>query len=251
MGLCAYFKKRRRRQIISRFSVPDGPWTRVRRQLPVIDHLDPGRTDRLKTLTTVLAYEKTFLPLGGITIDEAMRVTVAALAALPVLELGLDWLDDFTTISLTPQAFPDPVPRREGPLVTEYSGPLGGEVSVYGSIILSWPDVLRSGQGRGYNVVVHEIAHILDKSNQSMDGCPYLTPEQDPARWKKVFTAAYTDLRARLYTAPPLDPYAGESPSEFFAVVSEEFFDRPARLAFHYPDVYGELVGFYKWDPRE
>ena len=46
-----------------------------------------------------------------------------------------------------------------------------------------------------------------------------------------------------------LDPYAAEHPSEFFAVISEAFFEDPAETRRRYPDVYDQLKLFYKQDP--
>jgi Mlc titration factor MtfA (ptsG expression regulator) len=47
----------------------------------------------------------------------------------------------------------------------------------------------------------------------------------------------------------PIDPYATESPAEFFAVVSESFFELPDLLHAEYPEVYGQLKAFYRQDP--
>ena len=70
-------------------------------------------------------------------------------------------------------------------------------------------------------------------------------------RWKADLAAAYDDFVARvdrgLETA--IDPYAAESPGEFFAVLSEVFFAAPGDLFDAYPDVYRQFVGFYRQDP--
>jgi Mlc titration factor MtfA (ptsG expression regulator) len=82
-------------------------------------------------------------------------------------------------------------------------------------------------------------------------------------RWKEAFSAAYEDFCARVDAADrrpgsrgqaaldalPLDPYASESPGEFFAVGSEAFFETPELLAPAYPAVYEQLRLFYKQDP--
>ena len=46
-----------------------------------------------------------------------------------------------------------------------------------------------------------------------------------------------------------MDPYGATSPAEFFAVVSELFFELPHRLRAVYPDVYAQLAAFYRQDP--
>jgi Mlc titration factor MtfA (ptsG expression regulator) len=45
-----------------------------------------------------------------------------------------------------------------------------------------------------------------------------------------------------------LDPYAAESPEEFFAVMSEAFFELPLEVRSALPEVYRQLVAFYRWD---
>jgi Mlc titration factor MtfA (ptsG expression regulator) len=46
-----------------------------------------------------------------------------------------------------------------------------------------------------------------------------------------------------------IDAYAATSPAEFFAVVSEVFFEQPVRLASAEQALYAELRDFYKLDP--
>ena len=46
-----------------------------------------------------------------------------------------------------------------------------------------------------------------------------------------------------------LDDYGAESPSEFFAVVTEAFFERPGLLTTQHPRLYEELKRFYNVDP--
>lgn len=46
-----------------------------------------------------------------------------------------------------------------------------------------------------------------------------------------------------------IDPYASESPGEFFAVLSEVFFETPAVVRLEYPAVYEQLLQFYRQDP--
>jgi Mlc titration factor MtfA (ptsG expression regulator) len=62
---------------------------------------------------------------------------------------------------------------------------------------------------------------------------------------------AYEDFRARAERdeALAIDPYAAESPAEFFAVLSEVFFAEPALLVAEYPDVYAQFAQFYRQDP--
>ena len=46
-----------------------------------------------------------------------------------------------------------------------------------------------------------------------------------------------------------IDRYGAKNPAEFFAVVTEFFFERPQALAARYPELYEQLKLFYKQDP--
>ena len=48
-----------------------------------------------------------------------------------------------------------------------------------------------------------------------------------------------------------LDPYGAESPAELFAVATESFFETPRPLRKRHPELYAELVRFYRQDPAE
>ena len=43
--------------------------------------------------------------------------------------------------------------------------------------------------------------------------------------------------------------YGATSPAEFFAVITEMFFEKPRALKRRHPELYAELAGFYRQDP--
>ena len=118
-------------------------------------------------------------------------------------------------------------------------------------MILSWADVEAGQERDGYNVVIHELAHKLDMLDGAANGCPPLHAGMSPQRWAAVFSAAYDDLCRRVdaHEETAIDPYASESPAEFFAVASESFFERPDLLQADYAELYEQLVAFYRQDP--
>jgi MtfA peptidase len=69
--------------------------------------------------------------------------------------------------------------------------------------------------------------------------------------WQRVMRAAYDDFAKRVERGEDtaIDPYAAESPGEFFAVLSEVFFAEPSLLREEYPSVYREFARFYRQDP--
>ena len=46
-----------------------------------------------------------------------------------------------------------------------------------------------------------------------------------------------------------IDPYGTTDPAEFFAVVTECFFDTPAEMKERHPELYDLFRGYYRQDP--
>ena len=46
-----------------------------------------------------------------------------------------------------------------------------------------------------------------------------------------------------------IDAYGATNPPEFFAVITEMFFEKPRALQRRHPELYAELAGFYRQDP--
>jgi Mlc titration factor MtfA (ptsG expression regulator) len=102
-----------------------------------------------------------------------------------------------------------------------------------------------------YNVVLHEFAHQLDLENGAIDGTPRLQSREDYERWARVFEAGFKELEAQINRGiePVIDDYALDDAVEFFAVVTESFFETPFALRDEFPDVYRELRAYYRQDP--
>ena len=130
---------------------------------------------------------------------------------------------------------------------------MAGEAIEGGPVVLSWADVEASSDWTtaGMNLAIHEFAHKLDMRNGVANGCPPLPVEMPPHVWKKTMLAAYEhfQMRVRRGDRTAIDPYAGESPAEFFAVLSEVFFVDPALLRHEYVSVYQQFAQFYRQEP--
>lgn len=233
--------------------IPAAVWTRAIADLPILDGLDGGELDTLRRLATWFLRDKLFETAGGMMLDDPARARIAVLACLPILGLDYHWYDGWRTVIVYPGAFVRPRAQADDSgVMHEWDDILSGESWERGPVILSWADVAASGQGDGYNVAVHEMAHKLDMLNGGPDGFPPLHRDMDRRHWTAAFSAAFADLDARVERGETtaIDPYAAESPAEFFAVLSEYFFERPELVHSEYPAVYAALAGFYRQDPR-
>ncbi|MEW5893488.1 MAG: M90 family metallopeptidase [Pseudomonadota bacterium] len=218
---------------------------------PLFAGLTAEERERLLGLARHLIADKTFSGAAGLQVDGRMAATIAAQAALPILNLGAGWYAGWQEIVVYPGEF---VPEREevdeAGVVHRVRRPLSGEAWEGGPLVLSWDDVEASGHGEGYNVVIHEFAHKLDMMNGAVDGLPRLASAA-VEDWAAAFSPAYEDFCRRVDADEPveLDPYASESPAEFFAVLSEYFFEWPEPLQAAYPAVYAQMQRFYRQDP--
>jgi len=248
-----WFKSRRSPRIAAREKVDPALWQRLFARLPLLARLTPDERLRLQDLALAFLREKAIEEVKGVKLDLRMRLTIALQACLPVLYLGLDWYRSWYAVIVYPDAF---VPAREvvdeNGLVWIDDSVKSGEAWFQGPVILSWTDVAAARVCDGYNVVVHEMAHKLDLASGYADGHPPLHAGMSDGAWDQALGAAYEDLVDRDDRGEEtwLDPYAAESPAEFFAVASEAFFELPAELAEHYPAVYEQLAAFYRQDPR-
>ncbi len=213
--------------------------------------------DRTRLQDTALRFmlRKQFVAGADFELQDSMRLLIATMAAVPVLELGLDWYRGWSSVVIYETPF---VPATEWEdefgVVHQSDEPLSGEAWPQGPVILSWRDVLEASAEDGYNVVIHEMAHKLDMLGGDANGAPPLHRGMDPAAWKQSFSRAWDALKASHEGQAddlPIDPYALEDSGEFFAVTSECFFEAPERLAATWPDVYAQLCAFYRQDPRK
>jgi len=230
--------------VLEKHSIDEALWRRATRHLPFIPD-----SRKLKDLVLVFLAEKEFSGAHGIDVTDGMRVAIAAQACLLVLEMGLDWYAGWTGIVVYPGDFR--VRRTEMDehgVVHEWQDDLAGEAMPGGPVVISWDAAAHDPH---INVVIHEFAHKLDMINGEADGLPPLHAGMDRKAWVAAFDEAYEGLRDAVDRGKDtwLDPYAAEHPSEFFAVVSEAFFEWPAETRRRYPLVYEQLKLFYRQDP--
>jgi MtfA peptidase len=226
-------------------------WAQAAAQLPLLHGLDAEARTRLFSLGETFLRSKSIEPVAGLELALPMRLKLALQACLPVLNLGLEYYRNWYAVVVYPAGF---IVKHEyvdeAGAVHVMHGELAGEAWERGPVILSWEDI-EEGELDGYNVVIHEFAHKLDILEGGINGLPPLHAGMPAKEWSRVFSDAYEDMctRAEAGEEQSLDAYATESPGEFFAVMSEAFFEIPELLHGTYPQVYEQLSQFYRQDP--
>jgi len=220
----------------------------VARHFPALAAIEGEAADQLRHRAAEILASKTFLGAGGLEPGHDDCLAVALLAARPVLHLGIDAYADFHTFILYPDEFiAEEEYEDEAGVVSRGRDLRSGEAWARGPVVLSMADVMDSAQGQGFDVVVHELAHQIDQLSGDMDGFPPLHRHMDADEWTRTFSEAFERINAALDNEEetPIDPYAAESPAEYFAVTSEYYFDAPEWLGRHEPGVFGLLQRFY------
>jgi Mlc titration factor MtfA (ptsG expression regulator) len=241
-------RERRDARTIERRAIPDALWRLTLARFAFLARRSARDLERLRELATLFLARKEVA--GPMAVSDDMAVAIAAQACLPILELGLHWYDGFVGIVVHPDAVQV---RREvtddAGVVHAYDETLAGEAMEGGPVMLAWHDVEAAGESAewGYNVVIHEFAHVLDfRAGLTRDA-----PPGAHRRWLETLDTRYTDFCAEVDAGGEtfLDPYGAVGIEEFFAVASEAFFVSPRALKAGQAGLYALLERFYLQDP--
>jgi Mlc titration factor MtfA (ptsG expression regulator) len=246
----------RQRRVLKRAALPDPLWNEAIRQLPFLAIYDVEALARLREKVVLFLDAKGIVGARGHEVTPLQRVIIAIQACVLVLELDIALYDGFENVIVYPGEFiPEWEWEDEAGVVHGNIGALAGEAMPGGPVVLSWPDVEASADwtASGMNLVIHEFAHKIDMQGGEANGCPPLPPTMPATAWQRALGDAYDDFCARVDDDEDtaIDPYASESPAEFFAVASEVFFAEPGLLQREYPEVYAQFAAFYRQDPAE
>ena len=248
-----YLTERKRQRIRAR-PFPSEWRDILKQRVPYVRSLPADLQLQLKRHIQVFLVEKTFIGCDGLSITDEIRVTIAAQACLLILNRPRGYYPKLREILVYPGSFVVEREHTDGIGVAHHARQvLSGESWERGQVVLSWHDTLAGAAipDDGQNVVIHEFAHQLDQETGAANGAPVLPRRDQYARWAKVLGAEYRHLRATASQehASLFSDYGASDPAEFFAVISEVFFEQPARMAEEHPALYQELALFYRLDP--
>lgn len=229
-------------------------WAAAVRSVGLLEEWPAAALAQLREQAVFFLRAKHFTAAGGGEISDELRLLIAVQACVPILHLDIDYYTGWREVIVYPDTF---VTRHqemdEAGVVHSWRQVSAGEAWTRGPLILSRADVEESAPQRdGYNVVIHEMAHKLDMLNGDANGFPPLHREMRVQDWAQAWSAAYHAFCEQVDRddAVILDPYGAEDPAEFFAVMTEAFFETPAVVAECFPSLYPQLAGFYRYDPR-
>lgn len=176
-------------------------------------------------------------------VEDLDRLLIAAGAIIPVFAIR-DWqYINLHEVLVYPGAFNADY-DQEGP-DRPAAGMVGTGAMQHVMILTKWQ--LRQGfinENDARNTAIHEFVHLVDKMDGTMDGVPEIILERKyTAQWKKLMESTIAQMR--MYGSD-IDMYGATNTTEFFAVISEYFFEQPERLKANHPELYEMLGRIYK-----
>ncbi len=176
-------------------------------------------------------------------VEDLDRLLIAAGAIIPVYAIP-DWqYINLHEVLVYPGAFNEDF--DQGGSDRPIAGMVGSGVMQHVMIITKWQ--LRQGfinTNDAHNTAIHEFVHLIDKMDGTMDGVPEIILERKYIdRWKNLMDSTIGQIKNG---GSDIDSYGATNQAEFFAVVSEYFFERPDLLQANHPGLYEMLGKIYK-----
>ena len=231
----------------------DQPWEQAM-AIPLLANLSAEEQTKLIQLANRFLQQKRLVFLHNLNIERINNARMALLFCLPIMELGIEWLDGFHEILIYPAPFVvDDEWEDEIGLVHNQRTIQSGQSWQQGPVVLNWLDIKDSFDTSGFNLIIHEVAHKLDfRHGDRANGIPAI-PLREIAGWEHDLHAAMNNIQEEVdlvgENAASIDAYAAADPAECFAVLSEYFFSAPELFAPRFPALWQRFCQFYRQDP--
>lgn len=176
-------------------------------------------------------------------VEDLDRLLIASGAIIPVFAIT-DWqYINLHEVLLYPGAFNQDF--DQGGSDRPVAGMVGNGPLQNVMIITKWQ--LRQGfinDKDAHNTAIHEFVHLIDKMDGTIDGVPEIILERKyTGRWKDLMETTIAQMKSY---GSDINMYGATNTAEFFAVISEYFFEQPERLKSNHPELYEMLSRIYK-----
>ncbi|MBN1973125.1 MAG: zinc-dependent peptidase [Sedimentisphaerales bacterium] len=248
------YKITKHKRILAKPFPPE--WEKIiQKNVPLYNRLPDTLKQQLHSLVKIFLSEKEFEGCGGVKITDEIKVTIASQACMLLLNRKTSVFKKLHTILVYPQTYAAKTVSSDGIVTMEGHSIRLGESWQNGPVVLAWDSITSktSEIGDAQNVVLHEFAHQLDQEDGSANGAPILENKSSYITWARILGREYESLQknARKNINSVIDTYGATNPAEFFAVVTEAFFENPQNLQKNHPELYRELSNYYNLNPAE
>ena len=238
-------KVRRRRRILAQ-PFPSAWEAVLQREVVFFRALAPEDQKRFRRELQVFLGEKRITGIK-FKLDTTTRVLAAASAIIPIFGFPEWEWDQISEILVYPDRFDSDFAFDSG--AQRHTLGMVGTGALNRLMILSKPDLLAGFRNPGdkRNVGLHEFAHLLDKSDGTIDGLPAVGLDRSAiGPWIELVRRKMDEMRRG---DSDIDPYGLTNEAEFFAVTTEYFFERPGVMARKHPDLYAMLSRVFNQNP--
>ncbi|WP_324791815.1 M90 family metallopeptidase [Sulfuricurvum sp.] len=211
--------------------------------------------ERYKIQRSILYFIHTKEFIGiGLHVSDEMKIIIAFYACLLLIGKNTSYCyDKLKTIIIYPHAVMIKQVHSYGGIYSKEQFMIEGQ-SADETVVITWHEAKNeSYHMRHNNVIIHEFAHEIDFMDGVIDGVPPLEHSKYDG-WVKTLYKEFDQLNTIAHKNRDwgkyklLDTYAASNEAEFFAVVTERFFESPTALKHHFPDLYEEYKDFYQID---
>lgn len=217
---------------------------------PHYKNLSDAEKDTIEHSIVEFAFTKEFIGVG-IEVTEEMKVIIGFYACLLLLHVKkAHCYENLRSVIIYPSAVAIDNISNSGGIYTKEQFVIEGQ-SANDTVVIIWHEAKHEAYHlRHNNVIVHEFAHEIDFLDGEIDGVPPIEKSKYDA-WSRVLFGDFKKLSKVVLKNRDwgkyklLGSYAATNEAEFFAVVSERFFESPHALKRDFPELYNELKSFY------
>ena len=231
-------KNLKRETEISEF--PDRWIEYMKKHVKFYNKIAPNEQEEFKNRILQFINSTRIIGYAGMPVTDIDRLLVGVSAIIPIFRFT-SWEYNFLNeVILYPKAIPG-----KGEYKGSYINGLVGDGPMEGRMILA-----RTALYHGYsnttdriNVGVHEFAHIIDKQDGKIDGIPnVLLDDSQIGPWIELIRTKSGEIKNG---EAKINSYALKNDAEFFAVVTEYFFEHPEMMVKKHPELYRILDEIY------
>ncbi len=225
--------------------------------IPHYVNMPQEQKEKIERSMLLFIHTKEFEGAADLEVTDEIKVIIAFYACLLVFNSKLPGCyENLKNIIIYPHHVAVEHIIDNGGILSKEQMVIEGE-AIGESVVLIWHDVKKDVyHPRKENVVVHEFAHEVDFMDGLPDGIPPLERSKYD-EWVKLFYKDYKKTAAVMLKQRNkgryklLGEYAATNEAEFFAVVTERFFQTPRSFRKKFPELYDELKELYGLDPMQ
>jgi len=254
LGVYLYLKLRKEEQLqkIKHLPFPKR-YQEVLRRIELYRNLPKEDKEKIERSILLFIHTKEFVGVG-MEVDETIKVIVAFHACILLLHSHIPGCyERLKSIIVYPHHLIVEHLRQNGGIFSKEKLVIDGE-STDGVVVIVWNEAKHEVyHPRKENLLIHEFAHEIDFIDGVADGIPPM----EASYYHEYSQILYEEFKKAkksfsLYRYKGkyafLGEYAAKNEAEFFAVISERFFQSPNALKRKFPRLYKQLKALYGLD---